>query len=242
MLDWLTPRSAAPRAADPLEHLPTAPSNKVRRIVNVFGKSGEGKTYYMSWLYRSALMRGASGTFVDTTGDNAYLARAGTDHVRAVVKSVDGWLAYVRSAVQQQCPFNLILQLDPARVDEFWPQLLRVGNQVCAIDEMDEYAPSNFDVKRTPLGRVISRGRHAEISLITTVRVPPELNKTLRGVADVTVSFRQESMAYAEVIARDSMHNAHPQLARMLVALPSGSRQFIRYRGGKLDRGQAPQL
>lgn len=244
MFNWFdTTRGAAPRAADPFAHLPTGPRDLVRRIVNIYGVSGEGKTYYMAWLYRRSIESGGSGTFVDTTHGNSYLARSGeSSHHRAIARTPQGWLAHVRDAHRSNKPFNIILQCDSWRLDEFWPLLLRVGNQVCAIDEMDEYAPSSVDLKGTPLGRLISQGRHKQISMISTVRVPPELNKPLRGVADVTVSFRQAELDYAKVIARDSMRSAHPRLAELLLALPTKSHKFIRYRAGKIELGQAPRI
>jgi hypothetical protein len=215
--------AAAPPSTDPLDALPTGPARADRRVITIFGMPGYGKTTLAASLYTAAVARGICATWIDTTGNNVYLARAGRGagvHC-AVARTVDGWAAHVHAALRSARPFNVVLVPEGADLSAFWSLAFAAGHQLLAVDEFDAYATSQTALARDhPLRRVIAQGRHRQLSLLSTVRVPPELHKLARAFSDVSISFRQQDPTYAEQIAREAFHGAERRAAAWLQQLP----------------------
>lgn len=225
----------------PLDALPTGPASGQRQLVNIFGAPGEGKTTLMAAWYRLAVERGVPALWIDTTGANSYLARAGRHQgaVCAAVRTLDGFVAAVSAALRAGRPWNVVLSPEGADLAPLWTLLLRLGNCLVAVDEMDEYAPARAILDGKPLGRLVSQGRNFGVSMLQTVRVPGELHGRFKGMATAVVSFRQADAAAADTIARDFMHQR--QLAPHLLRLPPFT--FIRAdRSGRVTRGTVPRL
>jgi hypothetical protein len=213
--------ATAPPAVDPWALIPTGPLTAARRLVNVLGVSGAGKTTLMARWYAEAVQRGVSATWIDTTGTNAYLARYGRANgaVCAAVESVQAWAVAVSSARRAGRPFNVVLS--GAELDAhspLWRLVLTAGRMLLCTDEMDEYAPGTARLDKSGLGKLVSQGRNHGVSMIQTVRIPTELNRRLRGTADITVTFQQTAREQAEAVARDYFHR--PELVPLLLRLP----------------------
>ena len=204
----------------------------------IMGTKGTGKTLTLRRMYARVIEAGGRATFVDTNSKNSDLAQlAGPrDAVRGVVRSAEGWFSHVRSALAEGRPFNLVIQPDwSAEINGLWRMVYEVGHSFTAIDEAEGYA--NARRIDPNLAKLISRGRNQQCSLGATVRVPPELSKLLRGMADVTMSFRQESSDYADDVARESFHR-HRSAAAILVKLPRFAYLHYRSASGVLSVGK----
>jgi hypothetical protein len=224
-------------AADPWAVIPTEPLTAARRLVNVLGVSGAGKTTLMARWYSTAVERGVSGTWIDPTGTNAYLARYGRSNgaLCAAVESVQAWAAAVSTARRAGRPYNVVLragELDAKSA--FWRLVLAAGRMLLCTDEMDEYAPGRLSLDGTPLGSLVSQGRNHGVSMIQTVRIPTELHRRMRGTADITVTFQQTAREQADAVARDYFHR--PELVPLLLRLPPFHWVQVD-RAGRVSRG-----
>lgn len=229
--------------ADPLAHLPHGPVAAARRMEIIFGASGEGKTTYMTHVHKQAAERGVSATFIDTNGEAAYVARfGGPGTVRGVVTTVEGWFAHVRRAAQQGRPYNVVVQPE-GPLDDLWSLIARAGNCLLSIDEADQHAPAGEAQKLVsrPLGKMLSKGRNRQLSVLCTCRLPPELNAMFKGLATSVLSFRQENEDHAQVIARSYFQRRHPRAVELLTR-GLGQFEYLRYTGssGRLEKGRAP--
>lgn len=233
--------AASTPPADPLDQLPTGPVASARRVINIFGQSGMGKTLLASSMYQGAIARGVSCTWIDSTGDNTYLARAGrsSGYRCAVVRTVDGWVAHIRAAIQEARRWNVIL-VPECDLTPLWSIAFELGHQLIAIDEAEQYMPATMRLEKHPLGKVLSQGRHRQLSMISTVRIPPELHGRAKAAADVTISFRQPYGTYADVIASECMHDVRPQLRAWLTRLPQWVYLQYESAGGRLAVGRTP--
>lgn len=250
MFDWLKGDTGEQleqleaRAADPLAGVPHGPVAAARRCELIFGASGEGKTTYMAHVHRQAVAGGVCATWIDTTGDNAYVARFGlrTGAVCAVVRTPEGWFSHVRAAARAGRPYNIVLQPE-GPLDELWPLISAAANCLVSIDEADQHAPpgSADRMVKTPIGKTLSKGRNRQVSVLATSRLPSELNSMWKGLATSVMSFRQENEDHAQIIARSYFQRAHPRAVELLTR---GLRKFeyLRYTGasGRLERGRTP--
>lgn len=158
-------------------------------LVLYFGASGYGKTTAALRLYAVRFQRGGQCTMIDPTGRYGQIGR--------VVRSSAEWVAAMRAAGRS--PVSLVYQPhDPegADVGRFWAALYRQGRHLCLCDELQNFG--NAQKIQPGLHKLISMGRHQQVSLLATVRTPPEMPKVARGNYETVYTFRQTDPDYAK--------------------------------------------
>lgn len=241
---WNAEQEEAPAAVDRLAHLPHGPVAAARKFQIIFGAPGEGKTYHAATVHRAAVERGASATWIDPTGDNLYVARAGRERgtLCAVVSTPEGWAAHVLEAARAGRPYNIVVANEGRSLDRLWSLMARAGNCLLSLDEADTLAPPGAAEKLLPLplGKLLARSRNRQLNVQAVVRAPPELNQAFKTWATEVITFRQANEDHAQLIAQRYFQRAHPRARELIMRLPKY--RYLRYSpaSGRLEIGGPP--
>lgn len=221
------PLAAPPRPAPTPAPAPARTGTVRSCYTLVFGQKGMGKTTYMVAVYLAAIRGGRSGTFIDSKGEYGHLGR--------IVRTPAEWAAHVAAARRDRRPFNLVVQPSwDAELAPLWRLIYEAGDVLLAIDEADGWAPSSGAVP-PELVKLIGWGRSKRVDMLTTVRLYSEIHGTLKGAADVVVTFRQPDAYYAEAINKRWFNLADPSL---ITRLPEFTYLRMDVGARKIERGR----
>lgn len=205
------------------------------RYVLCLGSKGTGKSTYAEQAFRARIAAGGRGVWFDPIGNRGHLGYV-------VHSGAEFWAAWKRfSAAAAAAPagrrgFGLVIQPGWEGLESLggvWRMIFELGDVLLVLDEAPMIAP--VDGSADPaLKHLVRLGRNRRIDIITTCHVPAQLDKGLRGIRDVVVTFRQVEADYADQVAAmfPGLGPAGPQL---IASLPTF--HYLRVENGRVTRG-----
>lgn len=144
-------------------------------IINVFGKKGSGKTYFVKTKLIPCFKR---VVILDALNEYNYF------YCNEITTFVE-----VLEANLNRNFFRLVYKPQDGQEEKFFKLMYACKNITLVIEETDLFY--NAFTQNTNLLKLIKYGRHRNLNLITISRRPSEIGSLLRAQADIVITFQQ---------------------------------------------------